>query len=826
MESLLYKPQILKRNNIEDMLETIVKIPLFILTASIGYGKTTAVRNYLNEHREVESLWFAFGANEMDEMWTWEKMRLTLKESGIPVLQTMAALELPQTFQERLLFINILQRGFEKPTVLVLDDYQEYNGKYLNQLIETLVYEEIPNFHIVIISRVSPEIPFEEMVYKGYCIVMEQQYLLLTQKEMEEFFTINSFALSERESNELYNYTAGWISAIYLALLEFARTGKFENLGGITHLLRTSVFDKMESTDQEILMKMSVFDCFTKEQAAFITKRGDCYTCLQRIARSNGFVVLNMKTGNYEMHGLLKAVAKEEFDRMGYSEKEIYNLAARWHETQNQYLHAIRYYVITDNSDKILEILENNNCYELYARSNNTFVSFFGKLSLEIKIKHPKIYLLFIYKYMIRQDLQKSRELFREAFENQIENTNKKIHKDLLGEIYILKSFTEFNNLESMVLCLKKARGLLGDKPSKVFDAQLVPNYGVPENLYLYYNKIGKLRETVDLLKEYSSYYNELIQEEDAGWSWIYEGEYALDIGEIEKAEEYISLACHKSKFRKRLSAVISSYFARMRCCIILGRKQELFDAIEELKQEMEGVRHSILLQGYEMSIGFIYACIGQFELVPEWIKCFDLSQCSCNNMIKSIKSGYTTYGRILIAEKKYVELEAIAENMQEPYEGTIHRHVILVAKIYESIAAWHLYGKEEGAGFLRQAIEMAEPDRIILPFAENSIELIPILEYIVHKNQNQEYIGTVVVKCKQYANSLKIFEGDRAAKGAAVLTERENEVMQLVIAGNRNTQISETLHIAIVTVEKTLSNVYKKLGVSGRTAAIAKLKG
>ena len=68
-----------------------------------------------------------------------------------------------------------------------------------------------------------------------------------------------------------------------------------------------------------------------------------------------------------------------------------------------------------------------------------------------------------------------------------------------------------------------------------------------------------------------------------------------------------------------------------------------------------------------------------------------------------------------------------------------------------------------------------------------------------------------------------------RAAAGAAEpgelerLTSRETEILELVAAGLTNAQIAERLWISPGTVKKHLDNIYSKLGVANRTAAIAR---
>ena len=60
------------------------------------------------------------------------------------------------------------------------------------------------------------------------------------------------------------------------------------------------------------------------------------------------------------------------------------------------------------------------------------------------------------------------------------------------------------------------------------------------------------------------------------------------------------------------------------------------------------------------------------------------------------------------------------------------------------------------------------------------------------------------------------------AAQPLFDLTEREREVLQLVIEGHSNQQIAEALFISIATVKAHISNILSKLQVSSRAEAIA----
>ncbi|WP_305778252.1 response regulator transcription factor [Kitasatospora sp. MMS16-BH015] len=61
-----------------------------------------------------------------------------------------------------------------------------------------------------------------------------------------------------------------------------------------------------------------------------------------------------------------------------------------------------------------------------------------------------------------------------------------------------------------------------------------------------------------------------------------------------------------------------------------------------------------------------------------------------------------------------------------------------------------------------------------------------------------------------------------RMRSGAPVLSRREVEVLQLLADGLSNRQISVRLHISEATAKSHLTNIYTKLGVESRGAAVA----
>jgi DNA-binding NarL/FixJ family response regulator len=63
--------------------------------------------------------------------------------------------------------------------------------------------------------------------------------------------------------------------------------------------------------------------------------------------------------------------------------------------------------------------------------------------------------------------------------------------------------------------------------------------------------------------------------------------------------------------------------------------------------------------------------------------------------------------------------------------------------------------------------------------------------------------------------------ESPKPASPLELLTAREFDVLSLISEGMSNKEIASSLHVSPKTVEKAISGVFRKLGVSSRTAAV-----
>jgi two-component system, NarL family, nitrate/nitrite response regulator NarL len=80
---------------------------------------------------------------------------------------------------------------------------------------------------------------------------------------------------------------------------------------------------------------------------------------------------------------------------------------------------------------------------------------------------------------------------------------------------------------------------------------------------------------------------------------------------------------------------------------------------------------------------------------------------------------------------------------------------------------------------------------------------------------------GTALAPEAQAGLAAEVQERERTA-GEPQLTPREREVLQLISEGLSSPEIGKRIHLSPTTVKSHLHNLYEKLGVSDRAAAVA----
>lgn len=812
-----------ERKKLEGELESVIHKPLIMVIAPSGYGKSTLVRQYFSRNDSRLNLWFPMQRDEVDGNWIWHRICNKIHEYNEPLYDRVAHLSLPQSAQEMSYMIKMLNMYVVREEYLIIDDYQECNSPWMDKLLENIAIN-VPHLHIILISRTYPDIPYEELLLKGYCAVINQQNLTLNVEETKEIFRLNNVELSDKELCELYEYTDGWISAVYLSLYEYKKRGSFGSFLGVNHLLKTAIFDKLSPQMQEFFMKVSLFDWFEIEGAKYVTGMDIAENALFESEEQFGFLHYDAKSRSFQMHALLRNVAETELEKSDIDMPELYSRAAQWCEKKNNYIEAVKYYKKSGNSSRIARLYAGADGKNLIEQAPELFEDVKDFIWEDIWNESPMAWLNYLYFRILTDGAAEVGTLYESTVKQVDESSRWKADDKLHAELLVLKSIIQFNDIEAMNASMKAAVDLLGYRTSDILGNSLL-TYGTTCMTLLYYNRSGDLKRIIAGEKIYARYFMNLTKGVLEGWDEFFDAEYALMQGDFENAYEYAARVYKKTELRHQSCLMISCYYIMLRCLINFGKKEQFYGKLDELKEQFSQVVDPLLIIDTELVQGYMYACLGMRERMPDWLANFRLE--NCNRAIRNIRSGCMTYGRLLCSEKNWEHLDIVGDEMLVPYANTVHIFPMIVGYIYKAIAKYNMGQKVLAVDYLKKAVKYAEKDDVVIPFIENGNELIPIIQELMPN----EFLSHVLVQSEQYEKGKCLITGGstddggvESQAGAELLTKREAELMEYVCAGLRNAEIGEKMHIAQVTVEKNLTSIYRKLGVKNRTAAIRML--
>jgi LuxR family maltose regulon positive regulatory protein len=289
-------------------------------------------------------------------------------------------------------------------------------------------------------------------------------------------------------------------------------------------------------------------------------------------------------------------------------------------------------------------------------------------------------------------------------------------------------------------------------------------------------------------------------------------------IGDFDNAEIAAHEALYIAESRKQPSIVLAAMFLQVRLALARGDWDYV---LASLRQERETLKMQGLysyMHTLDLCEGFVFSCLNEVKRIPAWIVRGDLQDSSL--FLPAYAFFNIVWGKALLIGGHYRQLVGIAGQFIAAASVFPNLLAQVYAHIYEAAAKARLGRREEALAALEKALAIAAPDELVMPFAENGEYIADMLAELAQHGHWPEFIGRIREIFPQIAENWKAIAAQLdGGDSRLTLTERERAIAELVAAGLSNRAVGNTLYIAEITVKKALQNIYKKLGVSGRTA-------
>jgi LuxR family transcriptional regulator, maltose regulon positive regulatory protein len=807
------------RKPINMALEKMFTTPLTVVEAPMGYGKTTAVREFSKASGALV-LWKTLDSDSVYAFWAGFVRQIATVDRKCA--ENLAKMGFPDTSFFLAETINLIENiTFPTRTILVIDDYHLLLSAEADRFIEMLIKTEIPNLHVIIISRVVFGDALTELTLKGYCTLIDKRYFELTQPEILEYYQTCGVPLTSLQASELLLYTEGWISALYLCLLSFQQEGRIESQASLHDLLEKAVYQQCSAEVKEFLLTLCIFDHFSLEQADFLWPRGNAQLILKRLMSTNAFITNNPVTQVFQMHNILTAFLRGLFERKPLQDKKVvWQAAGQWFINTNDFLPAMEYFYKAGDYDKLMLALESSKGASVNASLLDTMKLYFDACPPEIIALHPRASLIFAFELFANNEYElyaaQCAEI-RESIRNNSLLPEAEIHQ-LSGELEFLCSFSQFNRLKAMAAYYTIAARLM-NRPSDFYDRNGSWSFESPSILYMFHRESGELDHEVSGLAECIPSYYKISGNHGYGVEHVMQAESHYLRGDFDNAEIAAHTALYAAKSQNQLTPLLAALFVHLRVALQRGDAQTITGIIDRMHVEIRQLGIAGYVNTSELCEGFLFATLADNKKIPRWIATGNSNE---SRLLFPTQAFYNTiYARALLLQGEYAQLLGLAGQFHATAAIFPNLLAQIYTHIYEAAACNRLNRNSDAKKFLYQALELAAPDRLLMPFVENGDFLLPLINDWPKSDLHASFIREV---SNLYAKFTKILPAlqhtlSDSYRPSAALTPREQEMAELVAAGLSNRRIAETLFVTEATVKKALQSIYTKLHINSRTA-------
>ncbi|HWQ62381.1 MAG TPA: LuxR C-terminal-related transcriptional regulator [Negativicutes bacterium] len=810
--------QLYTRKALNQSLQGIWQHQLTVVEAPMGYGKTTAVREFLRDS-QAQVLWQTVFESSTASFWCgFSRLFAGIDQD---CAQHLAALGVPGDSVFREEAVELLGNvKFTAPTAIVIDDYHLLAAAAVDRFFERLARSVIPNMHLVIVSRTKYGGNTAELALKGHCLVIGRKDFELSSAETVDYCRLCGVRLKSGEAAFLEEYAAGWISAVYLCILGYRQTGRLERQPSSLHeLLERVVYQPCPEELKEFLATICIYDSFSLAQAAHIWRRGNAGDLLTQLMAQNAFITFDQANGLYSLHNILTGYLRRLFDRQDLTRRqELWKLAGEWYLSAGDYNHAMDYFYKAGDFERLMSTIEIGSIPSFARQPREMRLAYFRECPPAIKERHLWAGLAFYYTLMLYNDTALGETQCREVA-GLIDNSpwpDGATRLKLKGALEFLKGGSCYNDLPAMVRHYQAAWDLL-QAPLAISSTKEACTLGNPSFLYMYYRECGGLAATVRTMKEGMPVYNRVIDNQAAGGEHLMEAEHLYYTGDFENAEIVAHRALHIAASHQEATIVLCTNLLLIRLALVRGDWPYAQLGLQRLREMIKQQSLYTYIYTLDMGEGLIFACLNQLERIPAWLANGELPEnlyYCCHAFCHIIRA------KALLLGGRCRELIGIAGQLADAAAFFPNLLALIYIRICEAAALDRLGRRQEALAVLAKAVDIAAPDQVVMPFVENSGHIGGLLAELQTAGRRRDFIARIRDLAPPVAARWQEITATLGeAGGRPGLTAREAEIAALVAAGLSNPAIGRQLNIAEDTVKKTLKKIYAKLGIGSRTA-------
>jgi LuxR family maltose regulon positive regulatory protein len=857
---------------------------LTLVCAPAGFGKTAALAEWVRA-ADVRAAWLSVDAGDNDAVRFWrhaivalDSVRPGLADHLTPLLNSAGASSIEALMDE---LINAIAT---EPTdiVLVLDDYHVIDADAVHACVQFLLEHAPPQLHLAISTRADPPLAVARLRGRGELAEVRAMELRFTLEEASLLLrSASGVDVPTSVVSLLTERTEGWAVGLELSALSLRGqedASRFASTFSGSHrfvldYLTEEILNRLDEHVRAFLLETSVLERLSGALCDAITNRTDSRQRLEAIESAGLFLVpLDDVREWWRYHHLFADLLRARMLQAApHRVPELHRTAADWYAAHGLIEDAVHHALCAGDHVGAARAIEQKVDELLLRTEGQTLQRWLDALPAEVVATRPRLLLARSRLALLAGDVESvehALEAAERAFavvpdepyapsvgrgRSMLTNVGATIalgRADIAGlhgdaaqtralalhaqatldaDEWLLQSFARWHLTVADWLDGRVAEAELGfAERARQWSAA-----GEDTLAAWSLDRLGQVQCARGRLDSALATYRPILAASDddrapfpaVGIAHVGMAQIAYERDELEQAEEHATRGigfCQRLAFTQSLATgwAVLAWIRDAR-----GDTAGARSAMSEATRVAPSASAPSLLNPIPAEQARLWLVQGDVLAAERW--CEERGLASSDAPGYARERDYLALARVLIERGRADLASQLLERLDEQAQAQDRTGSVIEIQMLSAAALAAVGNRSRALSVLSSALMLAEPRGYVRMFVRDGA-VRHLLRDVVGVQRHGRSVSPQYLIRLARAVDREPASGAPPARAHALLpelSEREHEVLRLLVAGKQNHEIASELYVTLNTVKKHLTHIFDKLGASNRTEAAARAR-
>ncbi len=296
-------------------------------------------------------------------------------------------------------------------------------------------------------------------------------------------------------------------------------------------------------------------------------------------------------------------------------------------------------------------------------------------------------------------------------------------------------------------------------------------------------------------------------------------GNLAYEWNNLSTAFDYLQAGIQIGKLWNSWECLLPGYIGMAQLHCAQGEWEKAYSSIDELLNLPEH-NVKIFLPTVEAWKALISLRQGDITPATIWGATFD-PQVPDDFLLRREQNALILV-RLWLRQRKFVEAEELLKHLMAGAEKGGRQGRIIEILILQALTLHAQQQLNAALQVILQAFVMAETEGYVRVFLDEGEPMVVLIRKAASRGIAPQYVSRLLSEFDKVSG---LTLPTRHQSLIQPLTEREIQVVKLIVAGKSNQEIADALVIALGTVKRHIFNIYSKLDVRSRTECVARAR-